>query len=133
MSTTPPSINWDGLSYGTMSFVSITRRGDALLATIAGPHVGLRESQVIVRELHAAIREEPRLSRLVLDVTEVMSMSSLGLGMCIEVRNAARKRGAETAIIGLRRGLADLFRMMKLDRLFTIEERDQHRTKRRKP
>jgi anti-anti-sigma factor len=58
---------------------------------------------------------------LVLDFTDVQFVSSLGLGMCIDVRNTAENCNAETAIVGLTTHLKELFEMMRLDRLFTIQ------------
>jgi anti-anti-sigma factor len=59
---------------------------------------------------------------LVLDLSDVKAMSSFGLGLCIELRNAANSVGASTAIVGMSSDLRDLFKMMKVDRLYTIAE-----------
>jgi anti-anti-sigma factor len=104
------------------SFLTIQRRGSSVVAAIAGPRLGERESQIIARELHAAITTVRGIRRLVLDLHDVRTMSSLGLGMCIDLRNTAHKRGIETVVSGLCRELADLFRMMKVDRLFSMIE-----------
>jgi anti-anti-sigma factor len=103
------------------AFVTIRRRGSVVRATISGPRIGERESQIVAAEIHAAIEAAGgRMKHLVLDLADVRIMSSLGLGMCIDVRNAAKKRGADTVVIGLSHELADLFRMMKVDRLYAI-------------
>lgn len=103
------------------SHVAIERFSRVVRAAISGPRLGERESQIVTREIHAAIDVAGwRMKHLVLDLTDVRTMSSLGLGMCIDVRNAAGKRGAETIVIGLGKELADLFRLMKVDRLYVF-------------
>ena len=57
---------------------------------------------------------------LVLDLADVKSMTSFGLGMCIELRNSAKACGATTAVVGISNELRELFKMMKVDRLFTM-------------
>lgn len=113
------------------SFVTVRRHGAMVRAAISGPRLGQRESQLIAREIHNAIEAAgQRMKHLVLDLTDVRTMSSLGLGMCIDVRNAARKKGADTLIIGLTQELGDLFRMMRVDRLYAIvEDEDELRVR----
>lgn len=112
-------------------FVSIHCRGNAVRAVISGPRLGQRESQIVAREIHDVIEEAGHaMKHLVLDLTDVRTISSLGLGMCIDVRNEARKHGAETFVIGLSLELAGLFRIMKVDRLYVIvQDEDELRAR----
>jgi anti-anti-sigma regulatory factor len=47
-------------------------------------------------------------------------MTSFGMGMCVEIRNTADTLGVRTIIAGLNPQLDQMFRMLKVDRLFTI-------------
>jgi len=56
-------------------------------------------------------------------MTAVDFITSLGLGMCIDVRNNADEVDAETTIVGLSCHLEELFDIMKLGALFNIRSR----------
>ena len=76
---------------------------------------------VIAGDVRPAMAQHARTLRtIVLDMTEVRSMSSFGLGWCIEVRNTASLMNVRTVVYGLNRELLDLFRMMKVEKLYTI-------------
>lgn len=102
-------------------FVITDARHGVLTARVVGPHIGQREAQVIARELNAAVAAaDSEFHTLVMDMKSVRAMSSLGLGMCIDVRNTAHARGARIIMMSLCRELFELFCMMKVDRLFTL-------------
>ena len=103
------------------SFVAVSYKAGVLTAQLTGPSVAEREATVISTEITRALTEiGSRLRVLVLDLREVQIMSSMGLGMCIDARNSAWQLGAETVIYGLCPQLAELFRMMKVNRLYRI-------------
>ncbi|MDP7009462.1 MAG: STAS domain-containing protein [Phycisphaerales bacterium] len=102
-------------------FVETTFKNGTVHATFVGPRIGEREAAVIANSVNAKLREcGTKVKHLVLDFSEVQFISSLGLGMCIDVRNTAEQCKAETSIVGLTSHLQELFEMMRLDRLFTI-------------
>ena len=103
-------------------FVDISFSKGVLNACIVGPRVGEREAPVIANAINTKLKQYgKKVSSLVLDFSEVQFISSLGLGMCIDVRNTAEQCEATTSIVGLTCNLNELFLMMRLDRLFTIE------------
>ena len=102
-------------------FVVTDYKKGVLTARLTGPHIGEREAQIIARELNAAIAAaDAQFKALVLDMKAVRALSSLGLGMCIDVRNSAAARGGKTIMLRLGRELYELLRMMKMDRLYTL-------------
>ena len=102
-------------------FVETTFKGGTVYATIVGPRIGEREAAIIANSVNSKLREYgSKVNNLVLDFSEVQFISSLGLGMCIDVRNTAEQCKAGTSIVGLTSHLQELFEMMRLDRLFTI-------------
>jgi anti-anti-sigma factor len=103
-------------------FVDISFSKGVLSACIVGPRVGEREAPVIANAINTQLKKYgKKVTSLILDFNEVQFISSLGLGMCIDVRNTAEQFEATTTIAGLTCNLNELFLMMRLDRLFTIE------------
>jgi anti-anti-sigma factor len=102
-------------------FVETTFSGGIVYATLVGPRIGEREAAIIANSVNGKLREYgSKVKSLVLDFSEVQFISSLGLGMCIDVRNTAEQNNAGTSIVNLTSHLQELFEMMRLDRLFTI-------------
>lgn len=103
-------------------FVDVTFQNGTMNACLVGPRIGEREATVVANAINAKLKEYgSKVNTLVLDFSEVQFVSSLGLGMCIDVRNTAEQCKASTAIVGLTQHLTELFEMMRLDRLFAIE------------
>lgn len=102
-------------------FVKIDSKGGILTVRPAGPALAEREAVVIASEVRPAIASEGRGFRvMVLDLSDVTLMSSFGLGMCIELRNLAESAGASTVMFGMTPELIELFKMLKVDRLYTM-------------
>ena len=102
-------------------FVDVSVTNGAMKACIAGPRIGEREATIVANAINAQLKESgKKVTSLILDFSEVQFVSSLGLGMCIDVRNTAEQHNASTSIVGLTSHLKELFEMMRLDRLFTI-------------
>jgi anti-anti-sigma factor len=102
-------------------FVSLSHKAGVLTVRPVGPNLNERESMIIASVVKPSISHiGGRLRKLVLDFSDVVAMSSLGLGLCIELRNAAEAVGAGTVVFNLSSDLTELFRMMKVDRLYTM-------------
>jgi len=111
-------------------FVSIQTNGDVMNCRAAGPSIGAREAEVISADLCSAIDGHPgKLKAVVFDLSEIEFMNSMGLGMCIQVRNTAHAKGAKTGLVGLNAELAGLFDMMKIAKLFTIVKNEKQLAK----
>jgi anti-anti-sigma factor len=111
-----------GVSFTAESqFLKLAYGDGVLVARLAGPSIGTREASIISRELNRALDTAGGgLRALVLDMRGVQMMASMGLGMCIDARNRAGRGGASTVVYGLCPELGQLFRMMKVDRLYRI-------------
>jgi anti-anti-sigma factor len=96
-------------------------KGGILTIRPAGPNLGQREAAILNTEVGAMIANlGPKMKTLLLDLSDIQAMASFGLGVCIELRNAAHARHARTLVYGLNDELAGLFRLMKVERLYTI-------------
>ena len=105
----------------TPQFVSVTHRGQALIATVAGPAINERETGIIERQVLEAINNaDSAVRKLVLNLEQVQFMPSYAVGMCINLHNAAKERGAESAVVGLCDDLQSLFELTELTRLFAV-------------
>ena len=106
---------------GKPLFAATSFRRGVLRVHLTGPCIGEREAPIIANQIQKAIDAAGRsLRSLVLDMSDVQVISSMGLGMCIDVRHQASQRRAEAIVYGLNRQLRELFEMMKVDRLFKM-------------
>lgn len=106
---------------GQSQFVQPTRCGRNLIAEVVVPSIGQREAPIIAMEVGSWIEELPRgRGYFILDMSAVTVISSIGLGMCLDLRHRAIEQGRQCVLYGLNRHLLDLFRMMKVDRMYKI-------------
>ena len=105
-------------------FVDVSFSNGTLCACLSGPRVGDKEATLVANAVNSKLKKYgKRVQSLLLDMTAVDFISSLGLGMCIDVRNNADEVHAETTIVGLSCHLEELFDIMKLGTLFNIRSR----------
>ncbi len=110
-------------SDGTMPspHVEVSRKGSVIKVRFTSSTIGQREVPGISSTIIAEIDKlGQRLSRLVLDMTEVEFLSSLGLGMIIDARNRAHSQEAVTELINASTQLMELFQLVKVKSLFTF-------------
>ena len=109
------------LQKGTSQYVSVSRSPRGITARLVAPSVGQREAPIIETEIIDALSQCDKRSKwLVIDLSAVSVLSSMGLGMCVELRRHAKEQKMNTALYGLNGHLRDLFRMMKVERLYKI-------------
>ena len=102
-------------------FVACTRNSRTVFARIVTPSVSEREAVIIANDITTALDDPPVKAKwLVLDLSAVSVLSSMGLGMCVDMRNQAKQQGMKTVLYGLNGHLRDLFRMMKVERLYKV-------------
>ena len=104
----------------TPEYVEFTHPAGHLVARVAVPSIGQAEAPAVRDQIMAAIQATRKGRCFVLDLSQVSLMSSVGLGTCVDLRNNAEKAGLRPFVFGMNRHLADLFRLMRVDRLFTI-------------
>ena len=109
------------------SLVTITRSGGTLLVKPTGPSVGQREAPIIQEEVKPYVEAIGKdLDHLVLDMSTTTFMSSMGLGMCIALRNNASAAKADAILFGLSKELLGLMSMMKIEKLYKIAKDQKH-------
>jgi anti-anti-sigma regulatory factor len=119
---TPHSISTNNRENALSQYVVIERHPRGLYAKISCPTIGQREAPVIAAEIGEAILNMnlPRGSSLVMDMSNVTMLMSMGLGVCIDVKRQADAAKLKPYLFGTSRALLDLLRMMKIDRQYTI-------------
>ncbi|HOD35172.1 MAG TPA: STAS domain-containing protein [Syntrophales bacterium] len=70
------------------------------------------------KQVRSVLRKSP--VSLVLDLSHVRMVDSVGLGVLIAAHNAFRKKGVKLAVANVSREIYDLFAAMQLDRHFEI-------------
>ncbi|MFO0962364.1 MAG: STAS domain-containing protein [Phycisphaerales bacterium] len=99
--------------------VEVSWDGPVVLIKPAGPNVGQRETPIIQEDIGPYLRLKT-IKFLVLDLSSVAFMSSMGLSMCIAARNSAAAVGAQPILYGLNKDLKSLMAMMKMDKLYKV-------------
>lgn len=121
---TPHSLNSTNLSRDSAlsQFVAIERYPRGVYARIACPSIGQREAPIISAEISEAISGTalPRGGAIVVDLSNVVMVTSIGLGMCVDIRRQAEASKLKPYLFGTNRQLLDILRMMKIDRQFTV-------------
>lgn len=99
----------------------LERDGTTLVVRPCGPTLGQREAPELAGIVGRAIDVPASTpSRIVLDLSAVAAISSVGLGACLDLRRRCEALGAKMVLVGLSPHLRNVIRTMRLDRLFTI-------------
>jgi len=99
--------------------VEVAWDGPIVVIKPAGPNIGQRETPIIQEDVGPYLKLKT-IKFLVLDLSSVSFMSSMGLSMCIAARNAAVAVGAQPVLYGLNKDLKSLMAMMKMDKLYKV-------------
>ena len=98
---------------------TISERNGHLVIAVMTSTIGPRESFEIVAAAADAIGNGDRRGKcMVIDLSRVNLLPSMGLGTCIDLHNRALDRGMQSVVFGLNSHLSDLFKLMRVDRLF---------------
>ena len=102
-------------------YVVIERYRVGLYAKVVCPSIGQREAPIITGEIIEAVDQAKDLKgNFILDLTGVNQITSMGLGMCIDVRNRVASAKMKPHLFGTNRTVLDLLRLMKVDKLYTV-------------
>jgi anti-anti-sigma factor len=103
----------------TTTLVDIEVRNKLLYVKFMGPQIGQRESPIISLEVEPYLKAAGKdLKHFIIDIKGVNFMSSMGVGVCIALRNKAVAAGAKPILFGASADLAKLLAMMKIDQMY---------------
>jgi anti-sigma B factor antagonist len=104
----------------TTQNVEIVHEPGACIVTLTGDIEELT-APVVLAEALTALNDCPDGARqIVIDVSGVTFLDSTGLGMLVEVRNAAISRDAAVSLRGVTPRIAHLLRVTSLDGYFGV-------------
>ncbi len=99
----------------------ITCESGTVTARLVGPVIEQHRGRAIVDSVSKAIAEADEAVRyLVLDFSEITFINSSGIAACIELRNDLHEKGSKSIIFQPTVEVAEIFRKVKLDQLYTI-------------
>ncbi len=75
-------------------------------------------AQEFKEELHALIQDG--IKKLAVDMTDVVMIDSVGLGILIEAHNTLNKLGGKLCVSNVSQDIMVLFKTMRLDRHFEV-------------
>ncbi len=97
-------------------FVTMTYRDRVLRAKLAGPGLNRREATIIRQEIDRALDQVcHQLRSFVLDLSEVQSVSSYGLSVCVGLGDRVKSCGARSVMTGVNPRLVDLLSLLNAD------------------
>ena len=100
--------------------------GRALVATLRGPSIAQRESEIITDVLVTEIANADELCLyLVLDMKQVEFLSSMGIGLLIDLQARAKARKMKTVLANVGTKLDELLRLVKLEKVLTLCRNDR--------
>ena len=104
----------------TATLVTVSVKNKHMIARLNAVSIGPREAALIATEVSRMLTSSTKGKCLVIDLSKTNSLSSMGLGLCVDLRNRAVDAGLRPVLAGMNIQLTDLVRMMRVDRLFTI-------------
>ncbi len=109
------------------TFVEFIWDGSVVIVRPQGPNIGQREAPIMNTDVDPYLKSLGKAVKyMVLDLSSVQFMSSMGIGSCINCRNGAAALGAKPILYGASKDLRALLAMMKIEKLFAIaDSRDQ--------
>ena len=97
--------------------------GSILIVLPAGPNIGQREAPIMSGDIDPHMKSLGKAVKfMVLDLSSVQFMSSMGIGTCINCRNGAAALGAKPILYGANKDLRALLAMMKIEKLFMVAD-----------
>lgn len=100
------------------SYLAVGDHVGLLLGTVRCEKVGAREAQILEKELDALAPS--RGWRIVLDMSEVTMLASMGLGLLVSTHRKARGHGGALVICHVRPDLMQLIQLTHLQKVLKI-------------
>lgn len=100
------------------SLIAVESVEGVAIGRVTAPTFGPREAPLIEQEVGPAA--DAAGGRLVLDLTEVRMMGSMGLGTLITLSKRCKQAGGALALFGLNDDIRGILKMSRLDKLLPI-------------
>jgi len=111
-------------------FAQVHVEGRTLIARLRGPSIAQRESELITQVVAQEIESADTLCKyLVLDMEDVEFLSSMGIGLLIDLQSRAKAKKMKTVLSNVGEKLDELLRLVKLERVLTLCRTEQEFSK----
>ena len=101
--------------------VSIEKREDGLIASMRCKEMDFGASEALKAAVEKAVAEGPG-KRCVIDMTAVVFLPSVGIGMLVQLLNASKTRGGAFVLVGVNSRIRELLRISAIERLFDFRD-----------
>lgn len=101
--------------------VSIEKRENALIAAMQCKEMDFGVSEALKEAVLKADAKEPS-KRWVVDLTTVVFLPSVGIGMLIQLLNASKAKGGEFVLVGVNPKIRELLRISAIEQLFDFHD-----------
>ncbi|MFI4896200.1 MAG: STAS domain-containing protein [Phycisphaerales bacterium JB059] len=91
------------------------------VATVRCERIAEREGPILVSELSEVAKA--RDCRLAIDLTEVMMISSAGIGSLVQLHRACAEHRGKLVLFGISEEMLAMLKVARLDKLFTIKSK----------
>lgn len=92
---------------------------DHAVATVKCERIAEREGPILVSELSEVAKA--RGCRLAIDLTDVMMISSAGIGSLVQIHRACLEHKGKLVLFGISDEMLAMLKVARLDKLFTIK------------
>ncbi|MHC4441800.1 MAG: STAS domain-containing protein [Planctomycetota bacterium] len=100
--------------------ITIENIEDVAVVNFAEKHIShMPQIEQISKELHHLIDNQNK-TKIVIDFSEVQSLSSQTLGTLIKVQKKAEQAGCQIVLCGINRNISLMFKISRLEKIFTI-------------
>ena len=89
------------------------------IAMVKCERIAEREGPILVSELSEIAKA--RACRLAIDLTEVMMISSAGIGSLVQIHRACAEHKGKLVLFGISEEMLAMLKVARLDKLFTIK------------
>jgi anti-sigma B factor antagonist len=102
----------------TTETITTERKGGAI---VARPQVKMMDDdalKALARVVDEAGRSDPDATLVILDLSRVAIVPSLGLGLLVQILNKCKARQQRLKLVGVQPQIRQVFSITKLDRIF---------------
>jgi len=97
--------------------IECREQGSATVLALSG-HIATVESQLVSENLERLVSDE--VAKIVVDMKNVDLITSDGLGALIRARKSSSEAGGRLVLAGVHGNILDIFRMTRLDKIFSL-------------
>ncbi len=102
------------------AYANIQPIAGGIVCIVQSEKVGARESQVIEQEVRAAMTAASKRHRVIIDMSAVTMLASMGLGMLVSLHKSCAEQGGRVVICGLSAEIMQVLKITHLDKVLRI-------------